>query len=251
MTGLLIHGSASSSRIWAGLAMALSDFDAIDLPGALGQRPQHAEATAVLKDDVAFLGDRVAGDHDPITLVGHSYGGLLALHLARRLPGRVRAVYAHDPLAWSVLRDRGTPSERADFEALMGSGALLDASKRATEGWIAAVVGFWNGPDAWDGLPEHVRHGLLATSDRTFLEVRDAMTDPTTPDDWRCLALPVRLTVGRHTPALARRAVDHLAAVLPDVTVTEVDGGHLALRTHPDAVLAAWQQADPPVIARR
>lgn len=247
MLSHLVHGSASSSRVWAAILPTFEDAVALDLPGALGQRPRHAVAEAVLAEDVAFLGAQLDAAGGPQALVGHSYGGLLALHAARRWPDRVAAVYAHDPLAWSVLRDRGTPAQRSAFEALMGAEALLDPARRRTEAWIADVVAFWNGPDAWDGLPAPARAALLATADRTFLEVRDAMQDPTTPEDWAGLAVPVRLTVGRLTPRLAREAVEQLVAVLPDATLTEVPGGHLAVRTHPDGVLGAWRGADPPL----
>jgi pimeloyl-ACP methyl ester carboxylesterase len=53
--------------------------------------------------------------------VGHSYGGLLALRLARRDPARVRSLTVYDPVAFGVLA-RTDPDETEESE-LRSSGA--------------------------------------------------------------------------------------------------------------------------------
>ncbi|GAA4455426.1 alpha/beta fold hydrolase [Phytohabitans houttuyneae] len=86
-TFLLLHGLGATGDVWSGLTGAIggSAWVAPDLPGHGGSAPL-ADYT------FAAVADAVAGLVDPrgTVVVGHSFGGVIGLHLAGR-PG-VRAV---------------------------------------------------------------------------------------------------------------------------------------------------------------
>lgn len=84
---LLLHGLGATSEVWDGVVAALGDraWVAPDLPGHGGSHslPQYTfTATAEAVADLVDPADTV--------IIGHSFGGVVGLHLASR-PG-VRAV---------------------------------------------------------------------------------------------------------------------------------------------------------------
>jgi pimeloyl-ACP methyl ester carboxylesterase len=97
---LALHGWARSHRDFDGVVAAVPDTDpapdpsldaiALDLPGfgqappppAVWGSPEYATAIAAVMDEMA----------PTVVVIGHSFGGRVALHLAVRRPDRVRAL---------------------------------------------------------------------------------------------------------------------------------------------------------------
>jgi pimeloyl-ACP methyl ester carboxylesterase len=81
MTAVFVHGVPETSRIWDALRVRLAiDSVALELPGFGTPRPPGFTAT---KDAyAAWLADALHGIPEPIDLVGHDWGALLALRVA-------------------------------------------------------------------------------------------------------------------------------------------------------------------------
>jgi pimeloyl-ACP methyl ester carboxylesterase len=80
-TILLLHGLGASADVWSGLAARLGGarWVAPDLPGHGGSPPLPAYSFAAVADAVAPL-----VDPGGTVVVGHSFGGVIGLHLAAR-----------------------------------------------------------------------------------------------------------------------------------------------------------------------
>jgi pimeloyl-ACP methyl ester carboxylesterase len=115
-TVLLLHGLGATAEVWEGLAPLLPGaWVAPDLPGHGGSAPLPAYTFAAVADAVADLVDPAG-----TVILGHSFGGVVGLHLAAR-PG-VRAVIGLGiKVAW-------TPDELARAAAL----AARDQARFAT-----------------------------------------------------------------------------------------------------------------------
>jgi len=104
---LCVHASASSGRQWDALAARLrgrADVVAPDLHdhGDGPSAPQGEEDLLALD---AGLIERVLRDlPGAVHLVGHSYGGAVALCAARRCPGRIRSLVVFEPAWFGLLR---------------------------------------------------------------------------------------------------------------------------------------------------
>ena len=239
MTGvLMIHGSTSRGRMWRGLQKHLTDRpnSAPDLLGA-GDHPalQRGEAGG-MRSDLEALSLLLEALPSPVDVVGHSYGGLLALHLGLMHPDRVRQVIAHEPICWSVLFDFGSDEDQKTLTDRLDLSKFLSDERGGSEAWIRALFDFWNGDGAWSALPERPRGHIMARSWKTFLEVRDAFLDKKISAALDRYPIPVRLTVGAKSPTPARRVIELMSPILPDVEVETTSGGHLAPLTHPDEV---------------
>ncbi len=124
---VLLHASAASRRQWKRLREEIGGryrFIALDLYGYGETRfPQDENGLPLqggfrIEHEVALVEHVLAGIDDPFHLVGHSYGGAVALHTALRHPTRVRSVFVHEPVLFHLLRLEGCEKEWREIESL-------------------------------------------------------------------------------------------------------------------------------------
>ena len=131
---LLLHGVGGNLAHWGRVAPLLHDryrLIAVDLPS-------HGASTA--PDDYSFDHDLGAVDEvrrrlglDRPALVGHSYGGMLAVSLGARHPGDYRVVVNIDGLGFALDTDAG-PESQAEELPQQGSVNEGDAA------WLEAEI---------------------------------------------------------------------------------------------------------------
>ena len=230
---VLIHSSGMSSRQWRKLVEHLSASHRVVAPDLLGSGnnpPRTDDPAFQIDDDLDALDAWVTGVGGPVHLVGHSYGGLLALLLARRDPTRVRSLTVYDPVAYGVLG--GTDTDETDA-------VLRDASLGGGDRWFEAFVDYWNGPGAWRALPGPTRDGFLRVGRKVFREVCALLDDRTPASAYAGITAPTLLLSGEHTPRAARRVAAILAGALPSAQHEVVAGaGHMGPLTHAGTVNA-------------
>jgi pimeloyl-ACP methyl ester carboxylesterase len=239
---ILLHASASSGAQWRSLAAALAGRYRVHTPdfAARGPRPATLEAEA---DPIRRLLEAQDG---PVQLVGHSYGGAVALHLARTSPRLVRKLVLIEPVAFHVLRD-GDP---VDAQGLREFSSKADEVRNAFDPEAAArlFIDYWNGAGSWDRTPPEKRAPVIAALPRLHREIEAVLGEPAGLREVRKVRQPVLLIQGGLT-TLSARCVSHaLAMTLPVVSYRVVRGaGHMLPLTHRDQVnrLVAAHLADP------
>ena len=113
---VLLHCTGHSGRQWAELAAALrTDFEVIapDLCGYGGTAHWPGSGTfnlGIEADLVAALVERL---NRPAHIVGHSFGGAVALQLALRHPDLVKSLTVIEPAAFHLLCDGDDEDKRA------------------------------------------------------------------------------------------------------------------------------------------
>jgi pimeloyl-ACP methyl ester carboxylesterase len=237
---LLLHSSGLSGRQFRQLAVALGERDVRvvvpDLNGQGSSPPWPEPRPFSFRQDVAdvvSLLDREGRMH----VVGHSYGGFVALQSALARPSAVASLAVYDPVAFGAL-DR---ARDADVFAEVGSRGLgwgPEASDR--ERWLTAFVDYWGGAGAWGALREDARAEFRRVAWVVREGVRTLMEDTTPAVDYRVVGAPALLLTGEASPAAARRVIERLAEALPHArTVTIPGAGHMGPLTHAEAVNAA------------
>lgn len=243
---VLIHGSLVDSsnfqRVVPGLARGLTLLT-YDRRGYGGSTPgPRATPVATDSEDLAALLE--ATDFYPVHLVGHSYGGAVALRLAADRPELVRSLSLHEPPFFGLLADHpetATEGRRflggiAAIRSQVARGDLAGAARNVVE--VFSLAG-----GAWERLPEAVREGSARTMERWTEEYGDPDALRPRPGSLRETLVPVLLTTGTESPPFLRYIRDRLAVELPNPTVRDIPrAGHAPQITAPDAYVGLLLQ---------
>lgn len=228
-TVVLLHSTGLSSRQWGFLVNQLEKTHrvlALDLPG-YGKNPPYDDSQPYviadeLKQIVALF------PTEPVHVVGHSYGGFLALQLARLFPERVRSVGVYDPVAFGVLYAPDDAEGLADL-ARIDAPQFRDVATGGNATWLKAFVDYWNRGPAWDQLPQGSRDAFVAVGRKAFREVMEVTDDRTSAKEYGAIRAPTLVMVGENSPLAARRVGARLAESLPNARLLVVPGGtHMA-----------------------
>ncbi|MFT3766679.1 MAG: alpha/beta hydrolase [Minicystis sp.] len=179
----------------------------------------------------------MAAERGPAHVVGHSYGGLVALTLAREHASLVRSLSVYDPVAFGVLHDPADAEGLEDLARAAENPVFLDDARGGSEPWFEAFVDYWNGPGAWGALPPPAREAFLRVGRKVYYEVRSLLADRTPAAAYKGVAAPSLLMRGERSPAAARRVISLLAGSIPDATLVQIEGaGHMGPISHAGAV---------------
>ncbi len=246
-----VHGSGMSGQVWrrlqARLASTCESF-APDLVG-YGRSSPYDPAVApphqttldveVLEAVVhRALRDKSARDQRlGVHLVGHSYGGLLALAVAYRGLVPVRTVVAYEPVAFGVLAAAGDTVGLDALKAADPDGTAFQLRADGLEGWMRRFIDFWNGAGFWDAMPAAAQAPYLAAKQKVYAEVNSLLSEPYDLANYAAIRARVLLLSGGKSPLPARRVCAVLAAVIPGAQEQcFADAGHVGPLSHADAV---------------
>jgi pimeloyl-ACP methyl ester carboxylesterase len=162
-------------------------------------------------------------------LVGHSYGGAVALQIALQQPGRVQSLTLYEPVAFGVLPALGPNEpeweEISDVATTLGAALDRGDDLGAARGFCA----YWQDRDVWPELDEAQRARLadvMPTVRRHFEALFAAQWSDGLLD---LLRMPVQLICGTATRASARRVAQSLSTRLPAARLAWLEGaGHMA-----------------------
>jgi pimeloyl-ACP methyl ester carboxylesterase len=239
---VLLHCTGSSGRQWAEVVEALrSDFRVIapDLCGYGGTTHWPGNGTfnlAVEADLIAALLDLLG---KPAHVVGHSYGGAVALQFASRHPRYLKTLTLIEPASFHLLRDGDDIDERA-FRQISEVGATVANAVNCGDyqGGMRRFVDYWGGEGVWDALPASQRLALAARISKVSLDFWGTLNDPMRQADLESLEMPTLVVSGGQSPLPTRRICFHLSRMIPDVTVrTVANAGHMLPITHVSEVL--------------
>lgn len=242
---VLLHASLGSKRQWVPLAQRIAESMrsvAVDLWG-YGDVPMPARETHSLDHEVDRVHAQLValfGFLPRVHLVGHSYGGAVALRFAQRHPGRVGSLALYEPVSFSLLA--ADAPERADIDAVREA-MDIRLSWGDARGTTAIFVDFWSGKGAFAALAPATQSALEARIRKVPLDFTALVSAPVTLDDLRHLAVPTLLLGGTRSPAVTQAIVTALTRTLPAARTGWLDAGHMGpvdARAKVDPLLAAW-----------
>ncbi len=234
-TVLLLHGSMASKEQWSSLARQLNKnyrVITIDLLGyGRSPMPDNPEEYDIEQESL-HISDTLAeiGEVSQYHLVGHSYGGAVALYHAYKNQLQVSSLTVYEPMSYNLLSN-GHPlleeSHRmaADIVEDIQSGNSVVGAKKFIDLWLPEGT--------FDRTTEMEKAFLAAGVKMMVHNFRSAVTTPCSAKDYQALDIPTCLLAGASSPVFSLSIADVVAACLPDIEVHTVEGGHVGLFSHP------------------
>lgn len=235
---LMIHCTLGHSGAWGGMARKLSgalSMTAFDFPG-------HGRSGAWRDEygDIQDVSARIAAEllDGPADIIGHSFGGTIALRLAVERPDLVRSLTLIEPIFLAVL-EADNPDMARDHEALMEPMTTALAA-RDYETAAREFIEVWGTGRAWADLSEEQRGYMV---ERMYVV---AAEEPSVHrDNGGMLAqgvlarikVPVLLIEGSASPEVIGTINQGLARRMPQAERAVIAGaGHMVPITHADQV---------------
>ena len=112
---VLLHCTGASSAAWDKVSADIGPGFrklAVDLHGFGDSDPWPGERPLSLADEAEAVLAAAKVIERPFHLVGHSYGGAVALKLALTAPERIASLTVIEPVSFHLLRDRGEADRR-------------------------------------------------------------------------------------------------------------------------------------------
>lgn len=234
-TVIFVHCSSGSYKEWR---FALADYQrkfhvlAPDLLGYGANPTWPSPVNPYSVDDFALLLSLIPKDR-PFHLVGHSYGAILCLEIARRLAlqgQQPASLFLIEPPAAYALRNLS--SHWSTF--LKVSGKCRSA---VAQGYFAkaarAFMGYWIGPLGWLLAPRQQKSKIIASMGKVAYEFSLLYDNPTTFKDYAILTCPTTLVSGSRSPRMVAAINEGFLAHLRRARHKLIKGaGHMCPYTH-------------------
>ena len=244
-TVICLHSSASNGSQWAPLATRLADRFIVLTPNLCGYGPSSSQPHRALDlgQEVALLADLLDDQAAPVHLVGHSYGGAVALELARAWPEKIASLALFEPVPFSLLF--GSPRYDSATREILGLHSQIQRhlQRGDTINAARAFVDYWSGTGTWQFIPAARQRKLaerMVTVDANFEALFAAE-----PDHFgeNALNMPVMYLCGNVGPCPPRDIARVLLRKIRSVTARTFSGlGHMGPVTSPDLINSAIEE---------
>lgn len=244
---LLIHCSSSSGKEWKALTEMLGGRFRTIVPDQWGCGRSDAwigHGGFSLSEESAPILQILDSLDVPVHLVGHSYGGGVALKVARERPGMIRSLTLIEPSVFHLLKTGGGINQ-ALFQEIAEVAAAVRESIVTGDYWggMKHFVNYWSGSDAWSSMPHEARFKMSQRLPKIALDFHALFSEPASPEDYARISHRTVLVCGEKSPGPSQRIVELLASVMPHARIIRIEGaGHMSPMSHPEAVNAAIRE---------
>nr|WP_254443302.1 alpha/beta hydrolase [Ruegeria arenilitoris] len=247
---LTLHCTIAHSGAWSGLAAALEGEATLIAPDMLshGRSPDWDG-----QGDYFDLTTEMAAAQltEPMDVIGHSFGGMIALRLATEYPDLIRSAVLIEPVFFAIAKqDAPELVEKHDHEAQPYTDALV-----AGDMALAARLfnRMWSTDDSprWPDLPERTRaamvrgvHVVPAVEDVLFQDQKGLLN----PGVLDRATMPILILSGSKTHSVMPAIGQGLQRRLTNASCAVVErAGHMVPISHPQdtarLVQQFWQDA--------
>ncbi|WP_458776871.1 alpha/beta fold hydrolase [Desulforhopalus sp. 52FAK] len=234
-TIVMLHGSMASKEQWSSLARMLSKeyrVVTIDLLGyGNSPMPKILEEYDIEEESQHILNTLAEIENlHSYHLVGHSYGGAVALHYAFTHQRKVKSLTLYEPMAFHLLhQDHPLLVESYD----MAADIVEDIQEGNSVTGAKKFIDLWLPEGTFDRTTELEKKMLAVGVKKMVHDFRSAVTAPHGTKDYMELHIPTCLLAGQTSPDYSLCIADVVGSCLPNIEIHNVEGGHVGLFTHP------------------
>ena len=233
-TIVLVPGSCSTGAAWRPIVSALnSRFRCVttSLLGYGGTEERRTASDPSIFHEADALEAVIRKTGGPVHLVGHSFGGLVALAVAlgRQIP--LSSLVILEAPAMELLRAQREEQHHDVFRDM--TKAYFADFLGGTAGAIAAMVDFYGGPGTFASWPSRVRAYAEQTTAVNILDWASAYGFPMSAASLASIRIPVLVVRGATSHPAMRRANALLSECIDEATLVTIAGAaHFMIATH-------------------
>lgn len=233
---VLLHASGMSSAQFGRLRREAATSFTVTTPDLLGVgATPMPEGPYTLQREVDALLALLDTLPAPARVVGHSFGGLVAVEAALRAPTRFAALALYEPVIVVLAAHGGSDAAKAEVARIADLMTIPVDDGGAL--WVEQFIDWWNGPGFFARMPPAAQKPQLATALQAHRQAGVVGEASFSADDLRRLAVPTLFLIGETSPTAARESARLAAAAMPSARVDVVTGaGHMGPLTHAAAV---------------
>jgi pimeloyl-ACP methyl ester carboxylesterase len=232
---VLVHCSASSARQWKALADQLAGFQPVplDLFGHGNRKRWHGTGPLSLSEEAAAIGD-ACPDSAPFHLVGHSYGGGVALRFALDHPERLRSLTLIEPSCFHILKAAGGNETHLLGEILgiaeaVNRGVLCGDYRAGME----TFIDYWSGAGTWANLADDKKAQFADLAVHVAHHFWSLVHEDTPLAAYAAIDVATLILCGTHSPGPSRAITRLLADTLPRTRHRTIrNASHMSPITH-------------------
>jgi pimeloyl-ACP methyl ester carboxylesterase len=176
-----------------------------------------------------------------VHLVGHSFGGLVALAVALRGEVELASLVILEAPAAEILRDRDEHEHYRAFREM--TDAYFSAFNRGNAEAIGAMIDFYGGTGTFASWPSRVSAYAVETTAVNILDWASAYEYPLRAAELATVNIPVLVIHGGASHPAVQKANGLLSKCMPKAALATIEGAaHFMISTHPSRVaeLIAW-----------
>jgi len=239
-TVILLHSTAAGNKQWKKLIELLCEDYHLIAPNLFGygetvawtgQKPQ------TLEDQAEIIRQFLPSDGSKFSLVGHSFGGSVAMMAAKLFRHQIDKLILLEPNLNYLLRDLGSSD---DFNEILAMRDNIKINGAIGKWEIAAKVfaDYFNGSGTWDAMDMDRQKKFIFALKPNYHEWDPVMNEKTSMKEWKS-CLPAKTTVLSCTKTI--RSISAIIRLLRS-SMTSWDfieyqeGGHMAPLTMPNVI---------------
>ena len=241
---LFLHSSGSSPRQWSGLVERLSARHRIEAPPLVGHEghPGWRGEPPSLRGEVDALLATIRFD-EPVHLVGHSYGGAVAIKAALSGLIDVRSLTVYEPSLFAFLEDRAEAYEPPESPIEVGRAICETLALGRVEEAARTYVDYWSGRGTHAGLTHERRARLAERMDVVAACFHSLFNDEARPRDLGRLSMPCLVMSGNLSPRPSQDLCETIAGTVAGARHHRFTGlGHMGPVTHPARVFPVIEE---------
>ena len=237
---VFVHASASGIAQWRAYQHALSDryvTAAVHLYGYGATTRWGRPGRQRLADQAELVGTVIQAVGRPAHLVGHSFGGAVALEAARQCRDDVLSAAVYEPTVFWALQT-GAPECWEEISRVVRA-VRTGVASGDLDGAAAGFVDYWARARVWGRMSDRQQAAAVAAMVSVAHEADGLMSAPADADAWLAdVPAPTLVMQAQDSPAPVREVARLLVERARRQLHVMERGGHMLPVTDPAGVLA-------------